>query len=114
MSRARDDEMTFVLLGRDENAPGTILWWIWERVRSGKNRLNDPQILEAWECARTMEAERERALRGDREGRVSVGLAELDHLKDKIREFIAAPDGTGKWHQVEDAWDALLKSKKAK
>jgi hypothetical protein len=58
MSRARDDEMTFVLLGRDAAAPATIRFWIQQRLRLGKNKANDPQIVEAYECARTMEIER--------------------------------------------------------
>lgn len=63
MAKARDDEMTFVLLARDEDAPGAILDWIVRRVNRGKNRLNDPKIIEAWECALAME--RERAKKGE-------------------------------------------------
>jgi hypothetical protein len=58
MSRARDDEMTFVLLGRDAAAPATIRAWIAERIRLGKNDPGDAQLIEAEECARVMEAER--------------------------------------------------------
>jgi hypothetical protein len=35
MSRAGDEEMTFVLLGRDAAAPVAIRAWIEERVRIG-------------------------------------------------------------------------------
>ena len=58
MARARDDEMTFVLLARDAAAPATIRAWIAERIRLGKNQAGDPQLSEAEQCARTMEAER--------------------------------------------------------
>lgn len=58
MSRARDDEMTFVLLGRDAAAPATIRFWAAERIRLGKNKPDDPQILEALSCAEHMEAAR--------------------------------------------------------
>lgn len=58
MSRARDDEMTFVLLGRDTAAPAAIRAWIAERLRLGKNIPTDPQIIEAEECARKMEEDR--------------------------------------------------------
>lgn len=58
MSRARDDEMTFVLLGRDTAAPVVIRAWIGERLRLGKNKPDDPQIEEAEQCARTMELQR--------------------------------------------------------
>lgn len=58
MAKARDDEMTFVLLGRDAAAPVAIRAWIAERLRTGENLLSDRQIIEAWECAETMESER--------------------------------------------------------
>jgi hypothetical protein len=47
MSRARDDEWTFVLLGRDLAAPVAVRAWIDERIRLGKNRPDDEQIVEA-------------------------------------------------------------------
>lgn len=59
MSRARDDEMTFVLLGRDAAAPATIRFWANERIRLGKNTSTDPQIVEAFECAAAMESEQQ-------------------------------------------------------
>lgn len=59
MVRAKDDEMTFVLLGRDAAAPTAIRAWCAERLRLGKNDASDPQILEALDCARTMAMERE-------------------------------------------------------
>lgn len=37
LSRAKDDEMCFVLLGRDYAAPLAIVAWIDERIRLGKN-----------------------------------------------------------------------------
>ena len=59
MFKARDDEMTFVLLGRDVAAPAAIRAWIAERIRLGKNGPDDAQIQGAEMCARTMEAERQ-------------------------------------------------------
>lgn len=47
MNRARDDEWTFVLLGRDVAAPAAIRAWIEERIRLGKNTEFDPQIVDA-------------------------------------------------------------------
>jgi hypothetical protein len=58
MSRAKDNELTFVLLGRDITAPSVIRYWVSERIRLGKNEATDPQIIEALECAETMEKER--------------------------------------------------------
>jgi hypothetical protein len=59
MSRARPDEMTFVLLARDEAAPFAIRQWASARVGLGKNKHDDPQIVEALECADRMIAQRE-------------------------------------------------------
>lgn len=56
MGRARDDELTFVLLGRDAAAPDTIRFWAAKRIALGKNIPTDPQIVEALECAAAMEA----------------------------------------------------------
>ena len=58
MSRAKYEEMTFVLLGRDSAAPAAIRFWVAERIRQGKNEPHDAQIVEALECADTMERER--------------------------------------------------------
>lgn len=57
LARAGDDEMLFVLLSRDKAAPATIRYWVSERCRTGLNCDNDPQIVEALECARIMELE---------------------------------------------------------
>lgn len=56
MSRARDDEMVFVLLARDVAAPTAIRAWVQERMRLGKNRAGDDQLVEAMRCASYMEA----------------------------------------------------------
>jgi hypothetical protein len=55
MAKAAEDEMTFVLLGRDRAAPVAIRAWIAERLRIGKNKIDDPQIAEAEQCAKAME-----------------------------------------------------------
>jgi hypothetical protein len=59
MSRARDEEWTFVLLGRDRAAPVAVRAWIEERVRLGKNVRTDAQIVEAEQWIRTVQAEQE-------------------------------------------------------
>lgn len=58
LSKARDDEILFVLLARDAAAPVAIRAWVAERVRLGKNVPGDPQIVEALECAQRMEESR--------------------------------------------------------
>ena len=55
MSRAKPGEMVFVLLARDKAAPKAIRAWIVERIRLGLNKLDDPQIREAEDCAQTMD-----------------------------------------------------------
>lgn len=36
INRAREDEWTFVLLGRDKAAPVAVRAWVEERIRLGK------------------------------------------------------------------------------
>lgn len=55
MSRAQDDEPTFVLLARDITAPGAIRAWCRRRIETGKNCITDPQIKEALALADAME-----------------------------------------------------------
>ena len=57
MNKAHPEEMVFVLLSRDAAAPAAIRAWVDERLRIGKNAKTDSQIIEALECAKTMELE---------------------------------------------------------
>ena len=50
-NKAEEREMLFVLLGRDAASPSTIRFWCQERVRLGKNVMDDPQIKDAMSCA---------------------------------------------------------------
>jgi hypothetical protein len=63
MAKAKDDEMTFVLLARDPAAPSAIRHWCQERIRTGKNSRSDAKIVEALDCAEIMESQR-RASKG--------------------------------------------------
>ena len=58
LNRAGDQEMIFVLLGRDAAAPTAIRRWAEERIRLGKNAATDEQILEALHCADFMDQQR--------------------------------------------------------
>ena len=58
LGKAHEDEMIFVLLGRDVAAPSVIRFWAFERIRLGKNTADDPQIKEALQCTNAMELER--------------------------------------------------------
>lgn len=57
MQTAHPEEMVFVLLSRDAAAPVAIRAWVAERLRLGKNVETDEQIVDALECADTMEKE---------------------------------------------------------
>jgi hypothetical protein len=57
LNKAREDELLFVLLGRDKAAPFAIRAWAAHRLRLGLNQRGDPQITEAWACADAMEQE---------------------------------------------------------
>lgn len=54
LNRAEDDEMIFVLLGRDLSAPVAIRAWCENRVMNGDNKWEDAQITEALKCADEM------------------------------------------------------------
>lgn len=56
-NRARGFEMIFVLLARDAAAPAAIRAWVSKRIELGKNKADDPQILEALRCASIMEGQ---------------------------------------------------------
>lgn len=55
MSKAREDEMTFVLLGRDPASISAIYAWVRARLRFGKNKEDDLQIQDALGCLAAIE-----------------------------------------------------------
>lgn len=57
LTKAEDNEMVFVLLGRDAASAYAVRQWCKERIRLGLNKATDPKILEARACADVMEAE---------------------------------------------------------
>lgn len=58
-NRALNNEIVFVLLGRDEAAPAAIRTWCDARVKLGKNTPFDAQIMDALICAENMGYRRE-------------------------------------------------------
>lgn len=54
-NKAKDDEIVFVLLGRDKASPATIREWAKQRVLLQLNTPDDPQILEALTTALEIE-----------------------------------------------------------
>lgn len=101
MSRARPDEMTFVLLGRDAAAPAAIRAWVAERMRLGKNQRDDEQIVEALECADAMDAERPPTVKIESSRKATHGpvkvMVRADRPAGIVRAFIAKMDETEKW-----------------
>lgn len=59
LNRSRDNEMLFVLCGRDAAAPATIRFWAAKRIELGKNEPNDPQIIEALNAADLIDLEQQ-------------------------------------------------------
>jgi len=57
LNRANDDEMLFVLLGRDKTFPEVVRFWVERRVYHGLNDIRDPQIKDALATARRVEVE---------------------------------------------------------
>jgi len=86
MNRAREDELTFVLLGRDRAAPAAIRAWCAERVRLGKNALNDEQMVEAAYWVQTVE------MGHGRGGIDAVSFVSPNELKAEVEELRAALD----------------------
>lgn len=78
MARALDDEMTFVLLGRDLAAPATIRYWCLQRMAMGQNQEHSHQIIEAHLCANTMERQRDE---------IRAKLASVDREKCEPRQI---------------------------
>lgn len=56
LNKARDDEILFVILGRDEAFPGTVREWIKQRIELGLNKPGDAKLLEAERTAAEVEA----------------------------------------------------------
>jgi hypothetical protein len=57
-NKADKYERMFILLARDASAPVAIKAWVVDRLITGKNKIEDSQIVEALECARLMQEER--------------------------------------------------------
>lgn len=57
-NRADQNEMVFVLLGRDVAAPAAIRAWVEARILAGKNKRDDTQIQAAIQAAASMEGSR--------------------------------------------------------
>ena len=54
LNKALPEEVVFVILARDPSATAAIKAWAEDRVRKGLNKEDDPQIVEAFDCAVAM------------------------------------------------------------
>ena len=57
LNKAKDDEMLFVLLGRDAAAADTVEFWCDKRIELGLNHWSDEQIMEARRWVMTVREE---------------------------------------------------------
>jgi hypothetical protein len=55
LNKAGEDEILFVVLDRDEAFPGTVRFWIKERIKLGLNRPGDAKLLGAEQTAAEVE-----------------------------------------------------------
>lgn len=62
LNKAKDNEMLFVLRAHDITAPIVIRHWVDERIRLGKNKVGDPELVDALKCAAIMEDQRNRGV----------------------------------------------------
>jgi hypothetical protein len=81
LNKAKDDEQLFVLLGRDQAATVAVRAWVNERIRIGKNKKTDPQILEAleWIALVTWEQSQNQG--------VKLGPRQLRQTADMLRTY---------------------------
>lgn len=93
MSKADENEMTFVLLGRDLDAPETIRFWVSNRIARGKNKADDPQIVEALECAKTMERDQYWKEKNERRLELAEKKSDGTIAADEVTEFESLQQG---------------------
>jgi len=91
MSRASNNEMTFVLLARDAAAPVAIRAWVAERIRIGKNTINDEQIKEALHCAGYMDQQRRDRIGLDRTAPPVVDSGAITAEEEKKHGDVRVP-----------------------
>ena len=103
LSRAKDNEILFILLERDDAAPETIRFWINTRIGMGKNKAGDNQMVEAERCANAMEDNRkaEAAIKERIAMAVHETLVLLTHHNESAetvrKRFGITPELINKW-----------------
>ena len=61
-NKSQSNEMLFVLRAHDSIAPKVIEYWAELRISSGKNDPDDPQIVDALQCAAIMRIQQEEGI----------------------------------------------------
>jgi hypothetical protein len=100
-NRANDDEIIFVLLGRDQAAPMAILKWCEWRISLGKNTETDQQILSARMDAAEIVY---RQLGGTARGTTTSQPVPPPYQRDKNEEFARQ---YGKVSEMRKLWAAI-------
>lgn len=80
LNKAKSNELIFVLLGHDPASPFAIEQWCEERVRLGKNKADDDQIIEALLVAESMREEHRPEARPN-----AVAIISIEDIKAKMR-----------------------------
>jgi hypothetical protein len=60
LNRAKDNEWLFVLKASDICSPGAVRDWVKRRLKKKRNQPGDAQIIEALQCAQSMEEQKEK------------------------------------------------------
>lgn len=74
LNKAKPNELIFILRGHDLASPFAIEQWCAERIRLGKNKEDDDQIIEARLVAESMREERKGA---------RIAIATIEEIKAK-------------------------------
>ena len=91
LNKAREDEMVYCIIGHDPALPAALRAWIAERIRLGKNKPDDQQIVDTQNVI-------DRAIKGE-------------WLRHPI-PMITSPSGEG-WHQPDRTKITIVDDKTA-
>lgn len=88
LNKAGDDELLFVLLGRDASSIDAVNAWIESRIRRGKNKPDDPKIISArqWVADAIRELLQAGEIRPGMEGLAAATVDAMDAVVAAMRE----------------------------
>ena len=93
-NKALQKERVFCLLGRDKAAPEAIRHWVSLRTSNEMNKPDDPQIVEAMDCAARMEFECG-AIQNELAEKAIVGVTTRELLRKIVEAAWSAAKGEG-------------------